>query len=499
MLSLSNYYPSIKRKLPLLISLMFLIVYFPILLSHDDLWDGTIISHAWDSGNKIIFSTWFNESGWPLVRWLYEILYEICLTFGLNFKIVINFITVAAVALSGREIYRLSMSVYKFDECSSLLGTLFFILTPFSCLYFSSAFVQLALFIYLCLWGTRIYLEEKSLPLALLLIGTSFQHNSNPCLLFCLVLLAYVFGGRRQFKKDAGVLFVLGCWYFLFKMSFQPYGLYTGYNKINIYNIINIKFYALYLIFFIMAYPALLLASLIFIFKAKGAAKYIFLFLGLAIITEFPYIAVGKTFQMSGFGDVAFWDYRHTINSSVVVSIAVVFLLHLLAKVDLSAFWKGTLRSILTLAILFNVIFVLCGFKQRANDYVYQDTIVKYFRDNKDKIKAGFIKIINIDNFYHQMTNYEMNYYLYQAFGEKRLELDTGINTDLRQHHEYRDKYVLLDEIPDCTYVVTISSNTNKLPMFDKIAYLYLWKSRLESKLKSSISIREECGQSGPH
>lgn len=390
------------KALSWFVAFVFLIIYFPILSAKDALWDGTIISYAWHSKDKLIFSTWFDESGWPLVRWLYEIIYEFCLTLGLNFQFTNNFIIAALVGLSGYEIYRLATGTYKFDNHSALLGVLFFFLIPVSTLYVASlAFIQLALFIYLCLFGTRLYLEGAKVPLAILLIALSFQHNSNPCLLFALIVLSYIFGDRKHLKKDALILFLLACWYLIFKVSFPPYGLYKGYNEISLGNIFNSKLYVHYLDFFSTAYPTLLVVSALLMFKARHTVKPILVFWFLAMISQFPYIVVGKTFQIRQFVDIGSWNYRFTINSSVIIALIFIFLLSVIKKSNFSILWKRALNFSLGLALLLNAVYTAYGYKQRATDFVYQDSIIKAFGQNKDAFKVGYVAIDNVNYFYY--------------------------------------------------------------------------------------------------
>lgn len=493
--------PSIQREfistrgILFSIVLVYLAVYFPILITREDLWDGSIISFAWASQDKAIFSTWFDESGWPLVRWLYEIIYEFCATLGLNFKLVVNFLTVAFVAGSAYEIYRLSRSVYKFDETSSLFGVLFFILMPFASLYFSSAFIQLVLFIYLCLVGTRLYLENKMIPLAMILIAISFQHNSNPCLLFALIVLAYVFGGRRKIKKDFIVLSLLACWYLAFKYMYQPNGLYTGYNKINIGNAFKPVLYFIYLKFFVMIYAALFFAALVLMFKQLRTIKHCALFLCLTMLTIFPYILVGKYFQIWKMDHIAWWDYRFTINSAPILALSFVFILHFVRGSNLSTIWRGTVYLFLSLAVITNLVFLLNSFKMRANDIIYQNSFVEFFKTEKDKFKIGSIEIVDKYNFYHELTNYETNYALYTAFGEKRLEFYPGM-TGYKTPAKYQAKYMLLATKPQCAYVISLSGNFDNFSVFERLAYLYSKSSILLKDLHFQAEVTsEKCEQ----
>jgi hypothetical protein len=461
------------RLIFLAIVFVYLIVYFPIFAASEDFWDGSIISFAWASRNKITFSTWFDESGWPLVRWLYEIIYEFCLSLSLNFKYVVNFITGILVATSAYEIYRLSRAVYKFDEKSSLYGVLFFLLMPFSNLYFSTAFIQLMLFVYLCLLGSRLYLENKMVPWAFLLLAISFQHNSNPCLLFVFIALAYAFGGRTQIKKDIIFLGLLAVWYFAFKLMFKPYGLYAGYNTINLMNAFNIKLYAMYLKFFATAYPALCLAAGLLILKQFNAIKYCLLFLCATMLTMIPYILVGKYFQIFRWEDVAAWDYRFTLNSVPIVTLGFIFILHFIRSSNLSVWYQRMLYLVLCSAVIMNTIYLVNGYKIRADDLIYQTSMVNFFKAKKDQFKTGFVQIENTDNFYYELTNYETNYYLYLAFNEKRLELYNPSMIGYKMAPVYQDKYILLSAKPQCIYRVKLSGNFDNFSVFERIVYLY--------------------------
>lgn len=440
-----------------------IIFLFPVLWLTQDLWDGVIISYAYNSLNPDIYDTWFDETGWPLVAEMYKWIYGVAICLGVYMKPLINIIIFMSVFLASYEVYRLSIGLFKFGVSASFCSALLFLACPGWNILISSVFLMHAVFIYLCLLGSRLYLLSPSSGVkafGFLLILLSFQHAANPAIAFPLMVFYVVFYQESPKRSSyelalAGMLLIIG--FFGFRFAFPAHGLYEGYNAIQIENFFKSQIYReTWDYYFTVYYPVVLLAAALMLYSLKkklsvDAWQLVFM-LVFIFISTLPYISVAKI-PYSPLG----WSSRFTLNTAIPIMFFLGFSLNLLERKKEKS-WVLPLL-LLTPVLSLSAYELLKGYQGKVRQIMHQAYFVKGFSQH-EKPGNGIVQFSGWDQ---NLTRYENNYYLYLAYGsaEWDTQLDHTVfgDKDMIDYPKYKDKYALSDYEEGCLYNAIVDEN----------------------------------------
>lgn len=460
--------------LKLLIYGLGILTIYPVLMSSLDLWDGVIIDYAFSEDIPEIYKTWFLESGWPIVEYLYLAIHYSAESIRVDGPLLTNIIMFVALFLSGREIYFLCERCFGVPALPALIGVLLYYFNPALPVNLSSVFLMHAVFIYLCLLGVRLYLSgsSKQSIFGLFLVFISFQHNANPTLFLFILICSHLFSERKQPIKDLAVLTILAVAFIIFRKIFPAHGLYTNYNTLNLFNLANFGLWGKYTPLYNLLFSALGF-SIIVIFAQKPEKMYRVFIAALAIVfTILPYILVGKFPNISDLHSPNGWSMRFASNLFVAVSLFIPILLyHSLKNANRLGVLIVAISIVLTFYSYSNSL--ISSYAAKSKALLYQELFVSEISEFED-LKPGNIYISHDS---HRPSFYETNYYFYRAFGsaswmalQNESVTDLGVTYNLKK---YKDKYILSDYVRICDTRFKVNDNLDLVPNRSLIFYLY--------------------------
>lgn len=451
-----------------------LIVLIPIIANSRDIWDGVIIDFAARTGKLAIYETWFYETGWPLVAELYKLIYWAVQPLEVSYKPMVNLIIIACVALSSLEVHRISKQSFGLDDLPAMLAGALFMVMPALALYLSSVFLMHAVFVYLCLLGSRLYLNGSFArrALGLLLILISFQHNANPVTFMTILLGAYILTGRRKIIMDAIAIIVCISVFLLFKHYFPAYGLYVGYNSPDFSNLLNPAIYRPYIKYLIIFYGPLFVFLAFWSYREPVRFAPVAIFAFSIFLNVAPYFLVGKYPIISEIYSPDGWSYRFIINLHVATCFIYAFVLHEGLKCGNK---QKTISTILVFSFFFalSVFALFNSYAAKGRGLMFQEMFVERLKEQSEP-KPGYVFIESNEQ---NPTSYEYNYYFFLAYGKSAWASFTvpGHRSygELEEQKKYREKYVISDHQDVCQYSYKVEDNLGALNSFDYLTYLY--------------------------
>lgn len=456
------------------ITLLIFFVFYPLLIVQNDLWDGVLTTFAFKTNNVLIYKTWFNETGWVLVRWLYEILHIITFKLGFSIKTVINLIIVTTSILTVKEIGAI-LDGFKIKDVPRLYAQVLVILVPFVVLYFSTIFLMHSLMTYLLFLGVRLYLEDKKSALILILI--SFEHNANPVLLFLILASCYVFGDRKKLKQDTLVLTILALAFIGYKLSFPANGLYQGYNKPSLKHLLNRQLYIDNLNSYIFFYwPSCVLLLVLVVKRFIPIHKAIFCILAI-IASMIPYIVVGKNSIVNGLYGGNPYDLRFLMNSCLISCLLFPLALNnSYEKITKSYIFFKIIILIIALQIMLLSAHILRSYSMTNTTLDTQNFMIENFSTHKEELlRGGYVYITGLRMF---DNDYEKGWLLFEAIGDSKVYATNGSNTNnagLNEMQKYKDKYIQSNFTDGCKYYVTVTDDRNYRFSLTQVTKLYLY------------------------
>ncbi|MEZ4704582.1 MAG: hypothetical protein R3A11_05240 [Bdellovibrionota bacterium] len=450
----------------------FFVVVYPILINMSPLWDGSVIDYASISGMPDIFETWFYEAGGPLLVPIHKIVFYLSKFILIKQKILVNVISVIFIALSLSEIIKLFKLLDNKKDTLGELAALFLLVSPLSSIYFSDIFMCQTIFMYFCFLGTRFYLNERPI-VGLTLVFISFQQSANPVTFFSLIALAYLFGSRREWKKDL-VALSLACFYFLFVFRWlaSARGVYAdgNYNRMVFSNLLEYeKFYQP----FVLAIKYHLIPFLILIpflkwknWKSFSLLPAMLLIAGLNIV---PYVFVGKSIMIQRY--LVGYHEGYTIR----------YLMNLFPILYLGLFlWISKTIQDRFRTKVFLILFILPSLfynaKLTAKFYGTRSKIITFHEEFQHAVESLDLKPGEIKVNYGSMgmAFYEVQYLFYRAKGKAAWSvLPKDDIKNLLENQKYRRKYVLTDFSPLCVTQLSIKQDISLISRKTLLFYLY--------------------------
>ncbi|MBI2725240.1 MAG: hypothetical protein HYX42_03215 [Polaromonas sp.] len=210
-----------------------------VLLSGRDRWDGVIGDYLIQSNKLVGLSDWLQDSGWWLLWGLMRGLAWLVHHAGVDYWITLKIVIAAIMGWIAWETFRLAKDVFRMDEVQACWAAALTLVFPGYVLFHASCHVGVGLFLVFALLGYRMTLGAGPWRMAagLVLIGLSFQMNSNLVLVPALELARWVLAGRTDRadrKRFLGLLAVAVAGYFFWKLVVGTGGVYSeaGYNHI---------------------------------------------------------------------------------------------------------------------------------------------------------------------------------------------------------------------------------------------------------------------------
>jgi len=486
-----------KKQLYIAVVVCALVCLAPLLLYSNDIWDGTIISYAFETANPKIFQTWFGESGSPLGALLYESAYWLFGGWGVAHKLVINAVMFLLVVVCAIQIYHIGRNSFGFRHEAALVSSLVYVANPSWYVLVSSVFLSLVVWNFFILSAIRLLTNQESIAarlVGIVLLCVSFHYAANPALAMPLLLFVFIGLGQKE-KNLAGLLvLLLGFIYFVvFRYYFSASDLYSGYNEITYKHLVDADVYLNFFEFLVRCYWPLLPLLLLSIFKARDFKFYIgLLYLSITLVcTVIPFVTVNKV--VTGELD---WSGRVTVN----LTIALCFLLGLVvSKLYEVGFRRAPL--ILVIGLLINTGYWLyAGYEVKIREKVYQDYFVTALEEYGD-LKPGLVYTKSLS--FYAPDSYEYNYYFYKAFGKAswfvNVEDDTATSALMTSRPEYRDKYIASDFNHQCTYKMETETNIQDVSGWKLWMYYFVdngYFDGVDDHVYVDVNIREiKCKQ----
>lgn len=446
--------------------------FIPIFLLNRDLWDGVIISHAFETKNPEIYWNWFTESGWFLTPYFYDVFYYI---FNHdNFLQYFYLFFLVCHITSTHQIYKLSRKTFNFDECSSLVASAVFALSPLWNIYFSTVFLMHAFTLALALYCTNRILEYKlnSFIVFSALSLITFQQASIPPVIISILLLDLII--KKDYKNSYYVFcyILLSVVFFLYtRQAFPAHGLYENYNSMKLDNIFVLGHYDVFLKYIIDVYPLFIPLLFLSLLLSKCKIKVI-LFSGLIFTAIIPFILVGKPAWPSHLYVIEGWDQRQAI--TLTIAVALIFgLMH-------AIFFESRYRKFLILTIYISIVMLsiklYSSIEIKIKSILIQNAIVSELKKNKTIIgDCGIVLTVSTSPSFRNFSSYELNYLAWEAFNKRKyIHSSTRRPNDLNIKEIYKDKYILPNTYPACMKSVTLHTNIDNLNLYQMFSGRYL-------------------------
>lgn len=456
-----------------IIFLIGVFIYSGVLLSGADLWDGVLVSHAFDTKQYFIYHNWFTESGWPLVPYMYDLLR--IATSEKEFIYLVFFVIIIFHILSSLEIVRIIGLVLKVKNDVSLLGGVLFLVSPGWGLYYSSVFLMHSITIFIALYCVRKFLEGKWLFFYGLLSFVSFQQSSNPALILSILFINVILNKKIVLSniKFEVIYFISSVFVFFFLRGvFSTSGLYTDYNKISISSLFDLKMYLQYAFYFIYTNSLLILISLISFFCLRDKKLfYKYILLGfILLLNSIPYVAVGK---------VPLYNELSVLNGySLRFSFTGIFVFSFLFSIVLNQINTKKIKfSIIIIVLSQTLYFNFLVQQSKLKSIIYQHEYILALRNIAPL--PDCIVIINPNGSYTP-SFYEVNYIFNKAYGNitqfpmgpdiSSPELESNFRK-LIANPIYRAKYILPEKYPNCSVNIKINSTVDRMNTLTVLAW----------------------------
>lgn len=471
-------------------------------------WDGTIINYGFEIHNLNGVKSWYFEASSNFQFYIIKILFFIKEITNFSSEFIFDIFTIATLYLFCLELKKFFKKILNFNQYYE--NIFFIILITFPIWNFITE-INLALYVfcfYLAILGYNLF-DKKLLYkkfIGILIIFLSFSIKSNFALISAIAFLHFIINYIH--KKNISVvnlLLIVGIsliGYLINSYFFPPYGLYEGYNEVNLNSInFNVKNLLDYLTFFVYYFTLPLILILIFKIKLKKKFKFFhkensLLFLSVLIFTGLtlgPYYLVQKSTDIFNFSD---FESRQVFSISIGAAFILVIFLNNFSKY-LS---KKMINYLAIFFVIQNLVLLLPSFYIKLNLSIVDTNLIKNFT-KLEKPKSGYILIIS-DKL--KKTSINSNFILFQSFGESKWfskfisteklnedsrDLDTYFKSDksILDNENYRTKYAADNFKEQCFTIYKINDDVSKINL---IKSNYLFNQEKYFKIKK---IKSKC------
>ncbi len=469
-----------------------------------------------------VFRNFVLEIGVLSVAWLYYFV-----SFFAEFFIY-RFISFLSYLIAVFLLYSILQRIKEIDKFSRFLLVLFFAIAPLNIHRISICAMGYAVhycLFFLAFWLFCVFLEKRYFYLRILSIVLFFvSFFVNSLLVFYLVPMLYLIYFYRDKIKNVFDLLknLLRYWDFLilpllfFALRHLFFSPVINYNKMEIKNILPALYNTLeiyYESFFVplkiactwqLAFPYILFgiiggAVLFILLKKKGKEylydkKYFFFLFGIFLffIAAYPYVFIGKR--------PVYYSYqsRHQLLLPLGFSFMIVYGIRIVCSFFKSN--KGLMSTILCcFFIMAFMTFNLVTYAKFQTMYYKQLSIIEHIKES-DIIKNNQVAFTDsstyLNGHYVSLTDREMSYLFYEAYGLKDKEIRKKLIFD-RFAVEPKKEYNNLDEIDFfrnqdkklADYEVLIESkyNANFVNLLKLLYYEYFNKEKFIKEIRTVV------------
>ncbi|ENM5726510.1 hypothetical protein V4V56_002480 [Vibrio mimicus] len=460
--------------------------FIPMFLQARDLWDGVVISHAFESGNREIYWNWFIESGWFLTPIMYDFFFYIFS--DKTFLLAIQLTMITCHIISTIYIYRLSKLIFKCSDISAVVGSLIFAFSPIWSIYYSTVFLMHSITIALALFCVeKIILckDNKRLVFYYLLSFITYQQVSCAVLIITLlatnILLNYK--GKYEVKVCFSYIIISSIYFISTRLIFPAHGLYLGYNEIEIKNIFNESIWETFFNFINNVYPLFTILTLVLLVDKISNIKLVIISAIMLVVNMIPFILVGKPAWYSHLFGVQGWDQRQAITIVTVLSLIFSAMSNSLISSN-----KIVSRIVVIFILVYTFTYSFYQYygsiliKNKA--IILQDGIESSINKYKNEIgECGLIVKLNSPSNYNYFNNYELTYIANKVFGSYLYsKFDWENDPEIFEKEIYQDKYMLPSKKPSCMKLLEINSENIHI-----ISGLNLIGDRVDVRFSSRI------------
>lgn len=432
----------ISRGVVIAIGVFWLFYSIGILALSVDLWDGSIVSHAMDQSYSSVLTNWFFESRWHLQALLYL---GIAYLGGLTTSVKLA--ALVACFLAAWELQRLTRYVFVEERITGIFSSCVFLTFPVWHLLSSTVMLMHVVALWAFLLGARKYLDGGTLTARLISAAffiVSFQLHSNIFLFAWLGVIVLVAkmraeGFRAGFRNTAvsdGPFFIgLGALFAIYFLVVQPYGLYDGYNKVdlaaNLPKLLSVKSWLLFAApLGWLVKPVLPLIGLLLVLYVSyrkglepGVISYrlavsAVLLLGI-VMAILPYLAVGKYPHLDDFNG---WSFRQALPVAITFSVLLGGIAEtLMARGHHRTFRMGMLAFFLSF-LGYSSYLAVVGLQGKVRATALKVSLAQQFRKAPP---ADGVVLLRSGSEHISLVFYEVNHVLYLASGQRRWSGDS--------------------------------------------------------------------------
>ena len=335
--------------------LFLVIIFFIIVSSGHDMWDGIVASYASEVNDISGSRASMLAHGWYLQHFMHVIMFQLAANLHLTFFQISSALSLVLIVLMAREVILLSKKVFHLEDFFVNVAFCLFIIFPVWQIFFSSVHIIFIFCILLGFVGTRYVHTEKLLLkkcAGYLFIILSLQLSS---MLVFVPVLSYAYESNKRNPNIISLPSRLT--WFIFSLSVLSYALrniiFPPVNEISgAYNqLINplsspesfklvlggILSYSTFLILllplsFLFLSNMLLIKSYLkeFYKKIYANRSTLFLLVILLVASVFSYVMVGK-YSMLSAEYVMQWEMRHSILLAPVAAIFIAWLFQIVS------------------------------------------------------------------------------------------------------------------------------------------------------------------------
>jgi hypothetical protein len=446
-----KYHLEFFKFSPYLLSMA--IVGFSLLRFREDIWDGVIISYAFETKDLSGLESWFFSSGWNLQYLLVRFEFFISYFTGLSFHLINILISILVILIILKEVNWVASVVFGLPKYWANVACCILAVMPAWSVLASSVMLIHVTCIALGLVGSRFLASDSSFKniLGSLFVIMSFQLNSMLVFIPILQLIMGVkfvsfkkvdFLSLRKFFLSFGLAVVFYC--FIQKFN-QPKGIYQGYNSL--VDPSEKGFWSL-LTNNLLSYSSFILVPMIAIVGFKGSFSFkksdldIYIkLITLIIASVFPYMAVGKTADLRDYTD---WSYRHSLLLSIPLAIlTTTILFHLESRengIDRQFIGKRIIPTCIVIALISSLSLASLATKLNRQDF---ELSLSEELKNSRVVPAPGIVIFSISGAPAPIfREYEVNYLLFKTYG--RIDWWGAINPTNPSNFEFPSSYANL-------------------------------------------------------
>ena len=472
---------------PYLLAVVFVLI--PLILAPRDMWDGSIIEHAMDTGNLSGLRVWFFTGNWELQYWLIFAERAVSQALGVGFRAVNLTVIALALGLIIHETRLIALERMKLSAMWATVAASLVAVFPAWWALLSSVLTVHLLCLGIGLLGCRLLWAEDRIrqTLGLVIIFLSFQLSS---MLVLLPVLSWTFdvlrGGetvpsRRWIPSlRSGLILLAAVVHFSIRKVFFPAsGLYEGYNGVvvplsqdAVLRLVadTARFASFLIIPAIGVLVALVVGGLIGVRRQPPRPRddhsgvVALLALLLVAASVFPYLAVGKPASLTQLTSTTIRQAFALAPSLALFSVASVSLVGCRLRLLKG---QGDLHLKIAAVVLIAVQLGLLVFGLGARlNILYFEQDLQAVLALQEAPPAGRLQIVGEGNPAAGVADYEANRLAFQAWGDTLWWTRMGtefnpafeIPRELVEDEANQVKYIFTPSSIECSSTISIEA-----------------------------------------